>query len=86
MSSSGSPFAGGRQEPPEPPSPRGSDTAWHPAREWLEQAEEEGEEEDEDDLDYEPWSDEEEHADMHDTWEDDYAEDQYGRMTTLYIC
>ena len=82
MSSSGSPSAGGQ---PEPPSPRGSDTAWHPAREWLEEAEEE-EDEEEDDLDYEPWSDEEEHADMHDTWEDDYAEDQYGRMTTLYIC
>ena len=82
MSSSGSPFAGGRQEPPEPPSPRGSDTAWHPAREWLE---EEEEEEDEDDLDYEPWSDEEEHADMQDAWEEDYAEEQDGRMTTLCI-
>lgn len=80
MSSSGSPSAGGRQEPQ---SPRESDTAWHPAREWLE---EEEEEEEEDDLDYEPWSDEEEHADMQDTWEDDYAGDQYGRMATLCIC
>ena len=77
MSSSGSPSAGGQ---PEPPSPRGSDTAWHPAREWLEEAEEE-----EDDLDYEPWSDEEEHADMQDAWEEDYAEEQDGRMTTLCI-
>lgn len=63
MSSPGSPSAGNRHEPS---SRRGSDTVWHPAREWLEG----NDDEDERDLDYQPWSDED---DMEDIWEEEDA-------------
>ena len=66
MSSSGSLPAGGQPNRQESGSRADSENIWHPAREWLE------EDDDEEDLDYHPWTDPEDNDGMEeDIWEDE---------------
>lgn len=70
--SSGSPPAGDQRES----SSRESGTAWHPAREWLEQDEDY---EQDQDQDYEPW------GDMDDEMDDEITSEQVDAEYEAYL-
>ena len=84
MSSPGSSLsaAGPPQDQRESGSYGGSETAWHPAREWLEGDEDEDEDEDEE---FQPWSDGEDNDEMEDIWEEDDPSIRPGRNGFTYL-
>lgn len=84
MSSPGSSLSAGGppQDQRESGSYGGSETAWHPAREWLEGDEDEDEDEDEE---FQPWSDGEDNDEMEDIWEEDDPSIRPGRNGFTYL-